>query len=179
MNRLGTPAPHIALISEELEDGPQAGFKVLQKLRQSHQGVAPVMLLRCSKAECVIDAFRWGARGVFYRDQPLKALAKCIRTVHEGQIWANNGDLEHLLAALSRFRPFHVNDAKGMALLTQREEGVVRLVAEGMKNREIAQSLGVTEHSVRNYLYRIFDKLGVSTRFELILYAFSQRDRDN
>jgi DNA-binding CsgD family transcriptional regulator len=64
-----------------------------------------------------------------------------------------------------------------MPLLTRREEEVVRLVADGMKNGEIAKSLGVAEHSIRNYLYRIFDKLGVSSRVELILYAFNQRDR--
>jgi len=62
-------------------------------------------------------------------------------------------------------------------LLTRREEEVVRLVADGMKNREIAETLHVKEHSVRNYIYRIFEKLGVSSRVELILYAFSQRER--
>ena len=64
-----------------------------------------------------------------------------------------------------------------MPLLTRREEDVVRLVADGLKNREIAQRLKVKEHSIRNYLYRIFEKLGVSSRVELILYAFSNRDR--
>ncbi len=63
-----------------------------------------------------------------------------------------------------------------MPLLTRREEEVVRLVADGLKNREIAEKLQVKENSVRNYIYRIFDKLGVSSRVELILYAFSQRD---
>jgi DNA-binding NarL/FixJ family response regulator len=66
-----------------------------------------------------------------------------------------------------------------MPLLTRREEDVVRLLADGLKNREIAQKLEVKEHSIRNYLCRIFEKLGVSTRVELILYAFSQRDRNN
>jgi DNA-binding NarL/FixJ family response regulator len=64
-----------------------------------------------------------------------------------------------------------------MPLLTRREDDVVRLVADGLKNREIAAKLNVAEHSIRNYLYRIFEKVGVSTRVELILYAFSQRDR--
>ena len=63
-----------------------------------------------------------------------------------------------------------------MTLLTRREEKVVHLVADGLKNREIADKLQVKEHSIRNYIYRIFDKVGVSSRVELILYAFSQRD---
>jgi DNA-binding NarL/FixJ family response regulator len=60
-------------------------------------------------------------------------------------------------------------------LLTKREQDVVRLVAEGMRNLEIAQQLNVSEHTVRNYLFRIFEKLGVSSRVELVLYAFSKQ----
>ena len=56
---------------------------------------------------------------------------------------------------------------------------MVRLVADGMKNREIAQRLRVKEHSIRNYIYRIFEKLGVFSRVELILYMFSHRDSGN
>jgi DNA-binding NarL/FixJ family response regulator len=109
----------------------------------------------------------------------LKDLAKCIRTVHQGQIWAGTEDLEHILNALAHPKPIQFNDADGMALLTHREEDVVRLVADGLKSREIAQRLNVAEHSIRNYLYRIFDKLGVSTRAELMLYASNQRDRSH
>jgi DNA-binding NarL/FixJ family response regulator len=169
----------VALISEELEDGSQAGFKILQKLRDSNHTTAAVMLLKASRADSVIDAFREGARGVFYRNASLKALSKCIRTVYLGQIWVGNEDLEHLVSALHHARPMHITDANGAALLTEREEDVVRLVADGMKNRAIAEKLEVTEHSIRNYLYRIFEKLGVSTRVELILYVFSQRDMMN
>jgi DNA-binding NarL/FixJ family response regulator len=169
----------VALISEELEDGSQAGFKILQKLRESNQGTSAIMLLKSSRADSVIDAFREGARGVFYRNASLKALSKCIRTVHLGQIWMGNEELERLVGVLHRTKPMHVTSATGVALLTEREEDVVRLVIDGMKNRAIAENLHVTEHSIRNYLYRIFEKLGVSTRVELLLYVFSQRGRGN
>jgi len=66
-----------------------------------------------------------------------------------------------------------VIDARGAALLSRREQEVVRCVAEGLSNREIAQRLGLTEHTVKNYLFRIFDKLGVSKRVEVVLYAYS------
>ena len=178
MDELGAHKAQVALISEELEDGPHAGIKVLQKLWAS-QRIPAVMLLHCCKPECVVNAFREGARGVFYRTHSLKALSKCIRTVHQGQIWASNEDLEHVLDALSHVKPLQFNNAEGMPLLTRREEDVVRLVADGLTNREIAKSLKVKEHSIRNYLYRIFEKLGVSTRVELVLYVFSQRDRKN
>lgn len=168
----------VALISDELQDGPEAGMKVLQKTRNSN-GASAIMLLKSSKPEHVVKAFRDGARGVFYRSHSLKSLSECIQAVHRGQIWASNEDLEHLIRALSQSNPLHLNNSNGMPLLTRREEDVVRLVADGLKNREIAQRLKVKEHSIRNYLYRIFEKLGVSSRVELILYAFSKRDLGN
>ncbi len=64
-------------------------------------------------------------------------------------------------------------DTRGAALLSRREIEVVRCVAEGLSNREIAQRLGLTEHTVKSYLFRIFDKLGVSKRVEVVLYAYS------
>ena len=84
--------------------------------------------------------------------------------------------MQHLVNALHNRKPIRLTGADNAPLLTAREEDVVRLVADGMRNRDIAEQLGVTEHSVRNYLYRIFEKLGVSTRVELILYVFSRRD---
>ena len=175
IGELGSHKADVALISEELQDGPEAGSRVLQKTRDS-QGTSAIMLLRSSKPERVISAFRDGARGVFYRSHSLKSLSKCIQAVHQGQIWASNEDLEHLIKALSHSKPLHLNNSRGTPLLTRREEDVVRLVADGLKNREIAQRLKVKEHSIRNYIYRIFEKLGVSSRVELILYVFSHRD---
>jgi len=176
IDELGAHQADVALITEELQDGPQAGIKVLQKTRDSHHTSA-VMLLQSPKPERVVSAFRDGARGIFYRSHSLKSLSKCIQTVYRGQIWASNEDLEHLISALTYLKPIQINNSDGMPLLTRREEDVVRLVADGLKNREIALKLRVKEHSVRNYLYRIFEKLGVSSRVELILYAFSHRER--
>ncbi len=176
IGELGSHTPDVALISEELQDGPEEGIKVLQKARDSH-GTPAIMLLQSSKPERVVNAFRDGARGVFYRSHSLKSLSKCVQAVHQGQIWASNQDVEHILSALTHILPPHLNKSDEMPLLTHREEEVVHLVADGLKNREIAQQLKVKEHSIRNYIYRIFEKLGVSSRVELILYAFSQRDR--
>ena len=178
IGQLATHKADVTLISEELQDGPEAGIRVLQKARDSH-GTSPIMLLQSSRPERVVSAFRDGARGVFYRSHSLKSLSKCIEAVHQGQFWVGNEDLEHLIKALSHLKPVQLHDSEGMPLLTRREEDVVRLVADGMKNREIAQRLRVKEHSIRNYIYRIFEKLGVSSRVELILYVFSHRDSRN
>ena len=74
-------------------------------------------------------------------------------------------------------KPVDYVKSGGMALLTAREEQVVNLVVEGMKNREIARELHLTKHTISNYLYRIFEKLGVSGRVELILYTVSRRSQ--
>ena len=131
------------------------------------------MLLQSPDREIVVQSLRSGARGIFSRRDPFKALAKCIRCVHEGQIWANNEQIEYILEAFAPLRP-RLSKSNGMTLLTPREQAVTGLVAEGMKNREIARVLQVTDHTVSNYLYHIFDKLGVSSRVELILYALSR-----
>jgi DNA-binding NarL/FixJ family response regulator len=131
------------------------------------------MLIDSSENGQVVEAFRAGARGVFCRSESLMSLAKCIQCVSEGQIWANSRELRYLLEALGEALPMRVIDARGAALLSRRELEVVRCVAEGLSNREIAQRLGLTEHTVKNYLFRIFDKLGVSKRVEVVLYAYS------
>jgi two-component system nitrate/nitrite response regulator NarL len=112
MREFGTSKADVALISEDLHDGPQAGIKVLEKLRNS-QLTDSIMLLHCSKPSCVIKAFRGGARGIFYRSHSLKALSKCPETVHNGQIWASNEDLEHLINALTHIEPLHFNNSEG------------------------------------------------------------------
>ena len=145
----------------------------------AHICIFDVLYSLSCQPECVVSVFRSGAWGIFYRIHSLKELSKCIQVVHRGQIWAGNEDIEHMLTALIDTKPLQFNNADGMPLLTRREEDVVRLAADGLKNREIAQKLKVKEHSVRNCLYRIFEKLGVSIRVELILYALSQRDRNN
>ncbi len=169
--------PDIALINTRLGDGQMMGYRVLQSLPITCPKTAAIMMIPVSDREMVIDAFRGGARGIFCRVHALKLLSKCIRTVHGGQIWANNQDLIFLLDFLTQLKPLRlVKSSGGMQLLTPREANVVHLLAEGMSTREISQKSGVTEHTIRNYLSTIYDKLGVSSRVELALYAITRED---
>jgi DNA-binding CsgD family transcriptional regulator len=77
-----------------------------------------------------------------------------------------------VIGALKDSEPMRLVEAGGGAILSKREQDVVRCVAEGLSNREIATRLKLTEHTVKNYLFRIFDKLGVSSRVEVVLYVF-------
>lgn len=90
-------------------------------------------------------------------------------------MWASSKELRFVIDALGP-APAKSTCARGSGLLTKREEGVVRLVAEGITNRDISQQLNLSEHTVRNYLYRIFNKAGTSSRVELALYAIDRRD---
>jgi two-component system nitrate/nitrite response regulator NarL len=166
--------PHVAVISAELQDGPFKGFGVLAQMHASQTRAAAIMLLNSDQRDLVIDAFRGGARGVFCRRQSLEALPKCIRAVHQGEIWANNHQLEFLLQLIKNQRPLQPGRRGLNTLLTPRQREVLKLVTEDMNNHEIALELGLTEHTVRNYIFQIFEKLGVSTRVGLVLYALSE-----
>lgn len=174
LHELQKSKPQVAVISAELPDGRLAGFQVLQKMQDSQSKTAAVMLLNSEDRDLVVDAFRAGARGVFARTQSLDELPKCICAVHQGLVWLNNQQVQFLLEQVMRFRPLQSVKAGGMALLTRRERELVGLVAEGMRNEEVGQKLNLAEHTVRNYLSHIFEKLGISSRVELVLYALSQ-----
>lgn len=165
--------PSVVVIGAEIDGSARKGFELVRELRGIRPETRAVMLIDSSERSQVVEAFRAGARGVFSRSESLKLLAKCICCVHQGQVWASSKELRYLLDALGDALPLRVIDAKGAELLSRREQEVVRCVAEGMSNREIAQRLGLTEHTVKNYLFRIFDKLGVSKRVEVVLYAYS------
>lgn len=170
--------PDVAVISAHLEDGPFSGFKVLHQLRASESKTSTVILVDDDERDLVVGAFRAGARGVFSRTRSFKTLPKCIRRVHEGQIWVSNPELEFLLEVITKLKPVQIQRSGGMALLTQREQDVARLVADGMRNQEISHRLNIREHTVRNYIFRIFEKLGISSRVELVLYALSGPEWD-
>jgi len=165
--------PAVVIISAEIEGNPRKGFEVAREVNGLRNGTRVVMLIDASERVHVVEAFRAGARGVFSRNESLKSLSKCLLCVSQGQVWANSRELRFLLEALGEALPLRVIDARGAELLSRREQEVVRCVAEGLSNREIAQRLGLTEHTVKNYLFRIFDKLGVSKRVEVVLYAYS------
>jgi two-component system, NarL family, nitrate/nitrite response regulator NarL len=169
-----TLKPDVALISEQLEGKPGKGFDVLRELRVAAPTTRIVMLLDSAERELVVEAFRNGARGIFCRNDPVKMLTLCIRRVREGQLWVSNYQLEFLLEALAQTRATRLVDAQGRELLSKRERDVVRWVTGGYSNTEIARRMNLSDNTVKNYLLHIYNKLGVSGRVELVVYAANQ-----
>jgi two-component system nitrate/nitrite response regulator NarL len=167
--------PHVLLVSSALEESATLGFDLTRQVCASFPETRVILLMDTSSRSAVVEAFRCGAQGVFSRTESSKTLAKCINNVHQGEVWASSAELRYLLDAFRESEPTQVLDSRGEAILSKREQDVVRCVAEGLSNREIASRLKLTEHTVKNYLFRIFDKLGVSSRVEVVLYVFRLR----
>ena len=175
---LGENPSDVAIISADLRDGPTAGFRVVQEARVSYPHIRIILLLGSPERAKVIEGFRAGADGVFSRDEPFEMLYKCIHAVCGGQIWARSEQLRFIIEAMAKSEPQPIKGANGTKLLTKREEELVQLVAEGLTNRDISRQLSLTEHTVRNYLFRIFNKLGTSNRLELAIYVIKHRGAD-
>jgi len=166
--------PSVVIISANLDDDPTGGMNTLREFHEIYPQIPAIILVDSPKREIVLDAFRAGARGIFSKHESLETLCKCVRVVHEGQVWANSREVRFALEALSSAPTIRAINAGGLNLLSPRELQVVHYLAEGLTNREIGARLGLSRHTIKNYLLKIFDKLGVSNRVELLFLTLSQ-----
>jgi DNA-binding NarL/FixJ family response regulator len=166
--------PDVVLVSPHLAEGPLAGFDLVQETRDTLPETRAIMLLDSMEPRMVIYSFQVGAKGVFSRDRSVEDLAKCLEVVHGGQIWAGTSELQIILQAMAKRTHFEPVSATGAKLLTSREAEVAALVAEGLRNREISERLNLSAHTVKNYLYRVYEKLGISSRVELTAHVLAQ-----
>jgi DNA-binding NarL/FixJ family response regulator len=167
---------HVAVLSLS-GSTPAHALTVLRALQRAHPLVGKILLADSPDRDLVVALLRSGARGIFsVADRPFRDLCKCIVRVAAGQIWVSTSQLNFLLDLITESPALVLVDSVGKPLLTRRQEQVVSLVAEGLSNRQIAVQLGLSEHTIKKYLFCVFDRLGISTRVELVLYAVSQTD---
>src|SRR5271157_4976439 len=135
--------PRVTVTGMRLQEGQTSGYKLISHIREHWPRTLTVALLNDSRQEDVLEAFRCGARGVISRDQPFRVLAKCIRKVHEGEIWASSAQLGYVFESLKKDPESAALMAPQTAFagLTPRESDVAALVIEGLRNAEIAARL--------------------------------------
>jgi len=167
---VGNGDVHLVVIGADVNHGAKSGFDLAHAVRRIHPSMPIVILLNQSTHDSVISAFRSGARGVFSRQQPVAELLDCVENVRKGFIWAGAQETALLLDAISFIPSPNASMAIESSTLSVRELQVVKCAARGKTNKLIAGELGLSEHTVKNYLFHAFEKLGVSNRVELLFY---------
>jgi DNA-binding NarL/FixJ family response regulator len=154
------------------------GLTVLRSI-QTRAPQSKVILFAASteNKEDFIEAMKLGCAGILQKDASVNMIEKSIQKVHEGEIWLDSNTTAAVFrhfAAPSDFPSTPLANGKvprERAQLSQREREIIILIAQGYKNKEIAEKMFITEQTVKNHLHNVFDKLGVSDRLELALYA--------
>jgi DNA-binding NarL/FixJ family response regulator len=154
------------------------GLATLQRLQAAKNKTRVIVLTASDDKNEFVQAMKLGTSGIVLKQTATELLIKSIRKVHAGEIWLDS----HTTAAV--IRQFVANDEppapaqvqsaprdRERSPLSQREREIVALVAQGFKNKEMAEKMFISEQTVKNHLHNIFDKLGVSDRLELALYA--------
>jgi DNA-binding NarL/FixJ family response regulator len=170
LHALSTRKIDLVVIGADLDSNAGSGFDLARSVCSAHPSTGLVMLLHQITYESVVSAFRCGARGVFSRQQPMAEFLDCVEHVRKGFIWAGEQETNFLLEALKSIPAPKLVTANDLPTLTARELQVVEHAAKGKTNRIIANNLGLSEHTVKNYLFRAFEKLGVSSRVELLFF---------
>ncbi len=152
------------------------GLEALRELAASSTPVHTILLTAAIETTQIVEALQLGARGVVLKHSASELLLKSIRTVMEGQYWVGRDTVSDLVQTLRDLLPSARKAAPRRSYeLTPRELEIVGAIVEGFSNRDIAQKFALSEQTVKHHLTNIFDKLGVSNRLELALFAVNHR----
>lgn len=150
------------------------GLGALQSLPHTWPKAKVIILTASEDKNEFVQAMKLGCSGIVLKQTASELIVKSIRKVHAGEIWLDS----HTTAAVMRqfaspadAPPPPAGKARERSPLSAREKEIVALVAQGYKNKEMAEKMFISEQTVKNHLHNIFDKLGVSDRLELALYA--------
>jgi two-component system nitrate/nitrite response regulator NarL len=141
-----------------------------------------IMMVSDDGKEDFVEAIRLGCSGIVPKTTSTELLLKSIRKVYAGEIWLDRMSTADVIRRLSKKGAGNVGARQGLreqgAALSTREREIVGLIAQGFKNKDMAERLFISEQTVKNHLHNIFDKLGVSDRLELALYAIHHKLHD-
>jgi len=160
--------PDILVLDLHIPGPGGDGLEILRVLRREKLPTKAVMLAAALEEDEIVEALRLGVRGVVLKELAPQLLVECIRKVYAGEQWIDKQLSNLALEALLR------RETAGRArssILSPRETEIVRMVAGGLGNRELAERLGVSEGTIKIHLHNIYKKLKVHSRLELVLHA--------
>jgi two-component system, NarL family, nitrate/nitrite response regulator NarL len=168
--------PDVLLLDLAMPKHP--GLEALRDLSVPAPNAAPVrviLLTAAAEKSQIVEALQLGARGVVLKDSATQLLLKAIHTVMAGEYWVGRESVSNLVQYLRTLMQSSSDEARQKKFgLTPRELEIVSAVVAGYSNKEIAEYFKISEDTVKHHLSNIFDKLGVSTRLELALFAVNQ-----
>ncbi len=148
------------------------GMEALRELAGSKAPAHIILLTAAIEKQQIVEALQLGARGVVLKDSATELLMKCIRCVMSGEYWVGRESVHDLVRTLRDLIPASGDELKRKNFgLTPREREIVSTIVAGYTNKDIAQKFSISEQTVKHHLTNIFDKLGVSNRLELALFA--------
>jgi len=166
--------PHVLLLDLSLPK--MSGLEVLRELAKLGLRTRAIILTAAIEREQVVEALQLGAQGVVLKHSSLDLLLKSIRCVSDGEYWVGQESVSDLIHALRRMNtPYASSGPRTDLGLTSRERQVIALIGAGYTNKDLARKLDISEHTAKHHLTNIFNKLGVSNRLELVLYAIDHR----
>jgi DNA-binding NarL/FixJ family response regulator len=172
LEQAATTPPDIILL--DLDLGEDSGIDLMPELRTHAPNARVILLTGLRDAEQHRRAVRMGAMGLVLKDQAFAVLLTAIAKVAAGEAWLDPTMVASVLTEMARARAVGLPDPEAvkLALLTARERQVIALIGEGLPNKQISQRLSISETTVRHHLTSIFDKLYVTSRLELVIYAY-------
>ena len=146
----------------------------VQEILKQSQGLRLVVVTEAPDQELTLELFRRGAHAIVSREIDSELFVECLRKVSSGEPWLDPQGVKWVLEAY-RTQALRPQSSRTKLQLTPKEALIVSCVTQGMKNKEIAVRVGTTEQVVKNYLRKVYDKLGVADRLELALYCLNNR----
>jgi DNA-binding NarL/FixJ family response regulator len=150
------------------------GFGALQRLQKLNRKTRVIILTASEDKNEFVQAMKLGCSGIVLKQTAADLIIKSIRRVHAGEIWLDSNTTAAVMRSFASpldGAPQGSMRSRDRSPLSNREREIVALVAQGYKNKEMAEKMFISEQTVKNHLHNIFDKLGVSDRLELALYA--------
>lgn len=163
--------PDIILL--KLDPFSSIGLDIIRKLSKASSCSRVILLARPDEAQVLVNAVQEGVLGIVLKTQAPEILIKAIQKVHAGEVWIERSMIATLLSGFRNAQQLIVQDpqTESIAHLSRRERQVIQQIGQGLKNYQIAKQLSLSETTVRHHLTSIYEKLGVSDRLELLVFA--------